>query len=78
MDVDLAQVVSRQAQLEEMVEDTNQAVHNIKQLLERMAIPPAQPTIRGQPSAEGLRVEQQVAKATTCGNVTSTRHANLQ
>ena len=36
-DIDLAQVVSRHAQLEEMVEDTNQAVHTIKQLLERMA-----------------------------------------
>ena len=30
LDVDLTQVVSRQAQLEEMMEDTNQAVHTIK------------------------------------------------
>ena len=57
-DIDLTQVVSRQAQLEEIVEDINQVVHTIKQLLERMAIPLAQPTTRGQPAAEGLCVEQ--------------------
>ena len=75
-DVDLAQVVSRQAQLEAMVEDTNQVVHTIKQLLERMVIPPAQPTIIIRSAVEGHYVNQQVVKATTCGNVTSTRCAN--
>ena len=45
-EVDLAQVVNQQAQLEGIVEDTNQVVHTIKQLLERMVIPPAQPTPR--------------------------------
>ena len=72
-DVNLAQVASRQAQLEEMVEETNKAIHSIKQLLERLAIPPTQPTIRGQPTVEGLCVEQQVFKATTCGNATLSR-----
>ena len=65
VDVDLAQVVSRQAQPEGMAEDTNQIVHTIKQLLERMVIPPAQPTTRLWSTIEGPRVEQQVAKATT-------------
>ena len=45
-EVDLAQVVNRQAQLEGIVEDTNQAIHTIKQLLERIVILPAQPTPR--------------------------------
>ena len=76
--VDLAQVVNQQAQLEEMVEDTNQAVHTIKQLLEMIAIPPAQPTTRGQPIAEGLLVQQQVDKATTRRKVTSTHCTNSQ
>ena len=78
IDVDLAQVVSQQAQLKEMAEDTNQTVHNIKQLLENMAVLPTQPTTRGQSSTEGLRVEQQVVKATVRGNATSTRRANSQ
>ena len=78
IDVDLAQVVSRQAQLEEMVEDTNQAVHTIKQLLERMAVPSTQLTTRDRPTTEGLHVEQQVIKATMRGNATSTRRTNSQ
>ena len=75
-DVDLTQVVSRSAHLEGMVEDTNQAVHTIKQLLERMVIPPAQVTTRLQFVVEGLCVKQQVAKATTSGNATSTHYVN--
>ena len=63
-DVDLVQVVSQQAQLEEMVEDINHAIHTIKQLLERTT---ALPTIRGRTTTEGLCVEEQVIKATTRG-----------
>ena len=77
-DVDLSQVVSRQAQLEEMVEDINQVVDTIKQLLNRMVVPPAQLSIRGRPAAEGLSVEQKVTKATTRGNATSTCRTNSQ
>ena len=77
-DIDLTQVVSRQAQLEKMVEDTNQTVHTIKQLLEWIAIPPAWSTTRGQLATEGLHVEQQVVKATTRGNATSTCRMNSQ
>ena len=39
-EVDLALAVNRQAQLEGMVEETNQAIHTIKQLLERIVILP--------------------------------------
>ena len=56
--VDLAQMMNRQAQLEGMVEEANQAVHTIKQLLERMVIPLAQPTLRLRSTVEGSRVEQ--------------------
>ena len=78
-EVDLAQVVNRQAQLEGMVEDTNQVVHTIKQLLERMVIPPTQPTPRLRFVVKGPGwVKQQVAKATTCGNATMTHRANSQ
>ena len=75
--VDLAQVVNQQAQLEEIV-GTNHVVHTIKQLLDRMIIPLAQPTTGGRPAVEGLRVEQQVNKATTGGNMTSTHRTNSQ
>ena len=71
-EVDFAQVVNRQAQLEGMVEDTNQAVHTIKQLLEKMVIPTAKQTPRLQSTIEGSPIEQQVAKATMRGNATST------
>ena len=58
IDIDLAQVVNRQTQLEGMVEETNQAVHTIKQLLERMVILLAQLTPRFQFTVEGLQVKQ--------------------
>ena len=61
-----------------MVEDINQAIYIIKQLLERMVIPPAQPTSRLRSAIERSRVEQQVAKATTRGNATSNCCANSQ
>ena len=38
-EIDLAQVASRQVQLEGMMEETNQAIHTIKELLERMVLP---------------------------------------
>ena len=76
--VNLAQVASRQAQLEGMVEETNQAVHTIKQLLERMVIPPVQPTSRLRYVVERPQGKQQVIKATTHGNATSTCSTNSQ
>ena len=77
-EIDLAQVASRQAQLEGMVEETNQAVHTIKELLERMMFLQGEQTPRVRPAVEGTRVEQQVAKTTTRGNATSNHRANSQ
>ena len=77
-DVNLAQVVSQQAQLEEMVEDTNLAVNTIKQLLKRMVAPSAPLNTGSQTAVEGQRVEKQVAKATMRGNATSTHCINCQ
>ena len=75
-EVDLTQVASQHAQLEGMVEETNQVVHTIKQLLERMVIPTTKLTLRLRFAVEGSRVEHQVAKFTMHGNATSTRRAN--
>ena len=69
-------MVSRQAQLKEMVKDTNQAVYAIKQLLESMAAPSALPTTGGWTAVERQGVEQQAVKASTHGNVNSTRRTN--
>ena len=60
------------------MEETNQVVRTIQQLLERMVIPLAQSTPRLRSTVEGPRVEQQVAKAITHGNATSTCHTNSQ
>ena len=77
-EIDLAQVTSRQAQLEGMVEETNQFVHTIKELLERMVRPQVQQTPRSKPTTKGARVEQQVAKTTTHGHTTLNHRANSQ
>ena len=56
-EIDLAQVASRQAQLEGMMEETNQAVHTIKKLLERMVLPRTQKAPGPGPIWEGAWVE---------------------
>ena len=61
-----------------MMEETNQAVHTIKELLERMELPQGQQAPRPKLPIEGTRVEQQVAKATTRGHAISNRRANSQ
>ena len=71
-------MANRQAQLEGMMEETNQAVHTIKELLERMVLPRTQKALGPRPVREGARVEQQVAKTTMRGNATSNRRANSQ
>ena len=76
--IDLAQVASRQVQLEGMMEETNQAVHTIKELLERMVLPQIQKTPGPRPAREVVWIEQQVAKTTTRGNATLNRRANSQ
>ena len=54
--IDLAQMASRQAQLEGTVEETTLAIHTIKQLLEKMVLSPAQPTPRLRSAVEGTQV----------------------
>ena len=76
-EINLAQVASRQAQLEGMAEETNQVVHTIKQLLEIIVLPPAQPTPRLKSTVDGTSVEQQVDNTATRGNATSNRRATL-
>ena len=61
-----------------MVEETNKAIHAIKQLLERMVLPPAQQTPRFKFVVEGTQAKLQVAKTTTRGNATSNRRVNSQ
>ena len=61
-----------------MVEETNQVVHTIKELLERMVLPQGQQTPRPRLAIEGTRVAQQVAKNTTRGNATLNRRVNSQ
>ena len=51
-EIDLAQVASRQVQLEDMMEETNQAVHTIKELLERMVLLQVQKTLGPRPFRE--------------------------
>ena len=52
--IDLAQMASRQVQLEGIVEETTQVVHTIKQLLERMLLLPAQQTPRLRSAVERM------------------------
>ena len=77
-EIDLAQVASWQAQLEGMVEETNQVVHTIKELLERMVLPQVQQTPRSRPTTEEARVEQQGAKITMHGHASLNHRANSQ
>ena len=57
VEIDLAQVASRQMQLEGMLEETNQIVHTIKELLEKMVLPQSQNTQRPRLLREEARVE---------------------
>ena len=61
-----------------MVEETNQVVHTIKQLLERMVLSPTQSIPRLKFAIEGTQVKQQVTKTTTRGNATLNHRANSQ
>ena len=57
---------NRQAQLEEAVGVMSQEIGTIKQLL----VPRAPTTTRGDTVVKKRHVEQQAAKATTCGKAT--------
>lgn len=57
--VDIAQMPSRQMQLEKAVGAMSQEINTIKQLLERLVAPQAHMVIRGETAAEERPVEQQ-------------------
>ena len=65
-------------QLEGIMEETNQAVHTIKELSERMVLPQVQKTPGPRLAREGVQVEQQITKTTTHGNATSNCRSNSQ
>ena len=75
-EVELAQMNNYQAQLEEAVGVMSQEIGTIKQLLERLLVPRAPATTRGDIAVEERRTEQQAAKTTTCGKAASGRRMN--
>ena len=69
---------ARQVQLEETIGMMSQEMSTIKELLERLFVPQAPATTRGDNAMEEQRTEQQAAKTTTCGKVASGRRTNSQ
>ena len=57
-EMDAVQMNARQVQLEEAVEVMSQEIGAIKQLLERLFVPPALATTRGDNAVEERRTEQ--------------------
>ena len=66
----MVQIANRQMQLEETVGVMSQEIGTIKQLLERLVVPLALTTARGETIAE------EWCAATTCGNAISRRRTN--
>ena len=77
-EVEVAQMNNRQVQLEEAVGVMSQEIGTIKQLLERLLVPWAPTTTKGDTAVEERRAEQQVAKTTTRGKATSGHCTNSQ
>ena len=71
-------MTNHQAQLEEAVGVMSQEIGTIKQLLERLLVPRAPRTTKGDTAVEERRVEQQAAKTTMCGKAASRRRTNSQ
>ena len=76
--MDAVQMNARQVQLEEAVGVMSQEIGTIKELLERLFVPQAPTTTRGDNAVEEWRTEQQAAKTTTRGKVASGHHTNSQ
>ena len=70
--------INHQAQLEEAIGAMSQELSNIKGFLERLFVPQAPTTTRGDAAVEERRTEQQAAKTTTRGKVASGRRTNSQ
>ena len=69
---------NHQAQLEEVVGGMIQEIGTIKELLERLFIPQAPTTTRGDIVVEERRAEQQAAKTTKLGKAASGLRKNSQ
>ena len=69
---------NRQTQLEEAVGMMSQEIGTIKELLERLFVPQAPTTTRGDNAVEERCAKQQAAKTTARGKVASGRRTNSQ
>ena len=67
-----------QTQLEEIVRVMSQEISTIKQILERLVVPQAPTTTRGETIVKEHYVEQQAAKPTPLGNAASRHRTNSQ
>ena len=76
--IDAVQMNAHQVQLEEVVGVMSQEMNTIKELLERLLIPQAPATKRGDDAVEERGAEQQAAKTTTSGKVASRHRTNSQ
>ena len=74
--MDVARIRDRQVQLEEAIGAMSQEMSNIKGLLERLLVPQAPTTIRGDVAVEERCTEQQLAKTTTRGKAASGHRTN--
>ena len=77
-EIDAVQMNNCQAQLEEAIGMMSQEIGTIKELLERLFIPQALITTKGDNAVEERRIEQQIVKTTTCGKAASGHRMNSQ
>ena len=75
-EVETAQMNNRQAQLKETVGVMSQEIGTIKQLLEKLLVPRAPATTRGDTTVEERRTEQQATKTTMHDKAASGHHMN--
>ena len=75
-EMDAVQMNARQVQLKEAIGVMSQEIGTTKELLERLFVPQALMTTRGDNAVEERRTEQQAAKTTTRGKVASGRLTN--
>ena len=77
-EIGAVQMNAHQVQLEEAVGMMSQEMSTIKELLERLFVPQAPATTRGDNVVEERRTKQQVAKTTMYGKVASGHRMNSQ
>ena len=77
-EIDAVQMNNRQAQLKKAVGMMSQEIGTIKELLERLFVPQASTTTKGDNAIEERRAEQQAAKTTMRGKAASGCRTNSQ